>query len=324
MSEIMEYAKSADGIFREYVPGSIITEPGAYLNMPMSVYHGQPTDGPSISSSQLRKIFNESPAHYWDESPLNPDRQPFQDTEFTILGRAAHHLLLGEANFRQHFAIRPDTAPDGSGDWHGRKKSCQLWLAEQQLEGLTVVTKAQIEQIKGIEKAMLREPAIQSGILGGMIEVSLFYKDHETGIWVKARPDSIPKDNDAADLKVVSDITDSGISKGLGDQGYHQQAAVSKAAFREVLRRELDMFFLVYAEGKRPHSIRIDAIAPDEIDQGMAENRAALHLFKRCLEENYWPGPKNQAGDGGFVHRTKYARELAEKRLKRIELDLGL
>ena len=322
MSTEIELFANAVGVYT-YEPGTKITKPGIYLDMPMEVYHGQPTIEPSISSSQLRTIFNKSLAHYWLGSPLNPDREPFKDTEFTIVGRAAHHLLLGEARFRRYFTIRPSEAPDGR-DWHAANKTCKKWLDEAALEGLTVVTKAQIEQIKGMERALLLEPAVQGGILNGHVEASMFYQDRETGVWLKSRPDSIPNDNDAADMKVVSDITDEGISRGLGDNGYHAQAATVAAAVKHVLCRDLEHFFLIYVEGKRPHSVRIDTIDPEDIAQGHRENRAALHMFARALETNWFPGPKNIAGDGGIVRRTKFAREQAMRRLERIETDLGI
>lgn len=322
----LELFKDAVGVY-QYEPGTKVTKPGVYLDMPMSVYHGQPTVEPSISSSQLRKIFNHSLADYWLQSPLNPERQPFVDTEFTILGRAAHHILLGEAEFSKHFVIRPEDAPnDPEGrKWNANNKYCKQWLGEQQLRQLTVLTEDQVERIRQMEAALLREPPIAvGGILNGAIEASMFYRDEETGIWIKSRPDSIPNDADVADLKCVSDVTDEGISRSLGDQGYHQQAATTKSAMAAIFRRVMENFFLVYAQSAAPFSVRIDTIDPEDIHAGELENRAALHLFARALETNYWPGPKNLAGDGGIVSRTKFAREKAARRRERIEKELGL
>lgn len=307
---------------REYVPGTVITEPGAYLNVPMDFYHGNPCDGPSISSSGLRTIFTQSLKHYWDGSPLNPDRVDFKDTEFTILGRAAHHLLLGEADFDRYFVVRPETYQGEK--WNSNKSICKAWLAEQELSRRTVVTEAQMQQIRGIAASLQAEPIVQGGILNGYVEVSMFWKDAETGIWLKSRPDVVPNfSGDAADLKVVSDVSTEAISRALSDRGYHQQGALIGEAFREVLGMEMEHFSLVYAEGKRPHSVRIDEPHPEEIAQGHLENHAALKLFKRALETGEWPGPKNPSGDGGYIRRTKFAREQAEHRLKLIEQELA-
>lgn len=321
MTSYRDFAPDADGIY-EYVPGVKVDITCAIRGMPMDVYHGQPCAGVSASSSQLRTIFSKSLAHYWDQSPLNPDRQPFQDTEATVLGRAAHHLLLGESNFSDFFVIRPDTAPDGRA-WNGNNNSCKEWLAEQTLAGLTVLKPEQVEYIRGMSASLAAEPVIQGGILNGEVELSMFYQDRETGIWVKSRPDAIPNGSDSADLKCVSDVFDDGISRSLGDRGYHQQAGVVSEAMLHVFGRQMENFFLVYVEQKRPHSVRIDTIDPEDIAAGVEENRAALRLLKRALEADYWPGPKNPAGDGGFVRRTPWMREWAKRRVDQINAELS-
>jgi hypothetical protein len=305
---------------RQYEPGTVITEPGAYVDVPMSVYHGQPTDGPSISSSQLRTIFRKSLKHYWDESPLNPNRKEFTDTEATILGRAAHHLLLGEAEFSRYFAIRPELAPDGRA-WHGANKSCIEWMSQRELEGITVLKGEQLEQIRGMAETLAAEAP--PGILNGLVELSLFWRDEETGVWLKARPDAVPNSSgDAADMKCVADIFDEGIARGLGERGYHQQASLFSEASRHVLGVEMQNFFLVYVEQKRPHAMRVQTIHPDEIAAGIEENRAALRLFARALQTGEWTGPKSAAGDGGFIRRTNWDRERARRRLELINQEL--
>lgn len=307
--------------FREYAGGQI-TEPGAYIGVPMSVYHGQPTPGFSVSSSGLRTIFIQSLKHFWNGSALNPDREDIEQTEAIILGRAAHHLLLGENDFRKFFVERPTEAPDGRA-WNGNNKSCKDWLANAALEGLTVLTANQIEQIKGMAKSLAAEPIVQGGILNGYVEVSLFWQDPETLIWLKSRPDVIPNDSgDVADLKCVADVSDDGISRGLGERGYHQQAALVGDAFRETLAMEMEHFTLVYVEQKKPHCARFDEVSPQDIAEGAAENRAALRLLKRALDTNYWPGPKSLAGDGGYVRRTSWAARRAAERLAAINQEL--
>lgn len=314
--------KDKHGVFREWEPGMVITEPGIYLNMPMLAYHGQPCDGPSISSSGLRTIFGESLRHFWRFSSLNKKRIVKPQTEAMILGRAAHHLLLGEADFAGHFVQQPDTLLGEK--WNGNRTVCRNWKAEKELDGLTIITKKDLEKIELMEKALLEEPLVQGGILNGIIEASMFWKDEETGIWLKWRPDALPTDSgDAGDLKVVADITDEGISKNLGGFGYHQQGALGFEAMRVLLDVELTNFVLVYVESSEPFSVRVETVAPEEIQAGIEENKAALRLFKHALETNYWPGPKNKAGDGGYLRRTKWAQEKAARRIELINQELA-
>lgn len=318
----LDFTAGSDGIFRQYEPGKKITEPGAYLNVPMEVYHGQPTDGPSVSSSGLRTLFIDSPKHYWLGSHFNPEREDIEQTEAIVLGRAAHHLMLGEGDFSKFFAIRPETL-DGE-KWNGNRTACKKWLGEQALNGLTVLTPGQVEQIKGMSRSLAAEPIIQGGILNGAIEVSLFWKDPETGIWLKSRPDAIPNSSgDYSDLKCVADVSDDGISRSLGERGYHQQGALVGEASREVLKMEMEHFTLVYVEQKKPHCVRFDEIAPEEIRQGALENRAALRLLRRCIDTGYWPGPKSIAGDGGYVRRPSWSQKRAAERVAAIEMELA-
>jgi hypothetical protein len=123
--EKLEEKRAARSMFaaRQWT-GEKITEPGCYL-MPIEAYHSDCAAGPSISSSGLRQIEQESPAHYWAQSYLNPDREQEEDSEAFILGRAAHHLLLGEGSFAQKFCVRPAEW----SDW--RTKAAQQWRADQ-------------------------------------------------------------------------------------------------------------------------------------------------------------------------------------------------
>lgn len=317
---------SLDLSFKAWTPGTKITEPGAYLNIPMSAYHGDICDGVSVSSSGLRTIFLDSLKHFWNTTYLNPHREEDPPTEAMTLGRAGHHLILGEPDFKKHFVIQPETYYDRkSGQdkpWSGNSLSCKAWAAEQALEGFTIVTSKQIEQIKGMVKSLAAEPIVQGGILNGHVECSLFWKDAKTGIWLKSRPDNIPTSGaEASDLKCVADISDDGIARGLAAQGYEMQGGLVREAFRQVWQLDLEHFTLVYVEQKRPHCVRFDEIAPDELDAGERQNHAALRLLRRALDTGYWPGPKSMQGDGGYVRRPSYATNRAAQRLAAIEAE---
>lgn len=310
--------------FRHWTPGTKISEPGAYLGVPMSVYHGDPCVGRSVSSSGLRRAFIQSPKHFWDKCFYNPERDEDPQTEFMILGRAAHHVILGDdlGRFKELFVLRPDTL--NGEKWNGNRKDCKKWLADRELEGQTVLLQSQLDQVKGMVKSLSEEPIVRGGILNGHIEVSMFWIDDETGLWLKARPDVIPNDSgEVADLKCVSDISDGGLERGLGDHGYHQQGDLIREGLRETLRVAMTNFTLVYAESKRPHCIRFGDVPADELDDARNENRAALRLIKRGFDTGYWPGPKGQHGDGGPVRRTKWVRERAAERVAAINQELA-
>jgi len=291
--------------------GKKITKPGVY-DMPLLAYHGQPCDGPSVSSSSLRTIFTKSPAHFWVSSSLNPNAVPQEDTDAFILGRAAHHLLLGEDDFSTLFIVRPDEL-DGE-KWQGNRKACKAWLAHQQAAGRTVLKPEQIEKIRGMAKSLSRHPLIQAGILNGEIEKSLIFRDKETGIWIKSRPDTIPNDGgDVADLKTTTH-TGFDIDDSASKLRYDAQAAITKWALKAVLDIEMTSFSLVFVEKEPPHCVDVLTIQSEDIQRAEDDMRVALRVLRHCLDTGDWFGPSGTQNDARFLAFSQRVRERAEHR----------
>lgn len=267
--------------------GGKIAKPCMLSGVPMAVYHGQPTIGPSVSSSGLRTIWAESPAHFWCRSSLNPDRLPEEDNPAFNVGRLAHKLLLeGREGLADEFAVRPDCW----SDW--RTKEAKVWKEEQLAAGKTVITEDDLVAVIGMAESMARHPLIKAGILDGQVERSLFWKDAETGIWIKARPDVIPRASGmAADLKTTPSVSTEALERSLASFQYQMQAAVVRMALREVLGQTLDEFAFVWVEKAPPYCVRVTVLPGADVERGEMQVRAALRTMARCLETGEWPGP---------------------------------
>jgi PDDEXK-like domain of unknown function (DUF3799) len=290
-----------------------ISKPGLYAAIPMADYHGDCCDGPSVSSSGLRTIFDQSPAHYFVESPYNAQRIEPEEKEAFVLGRAAHHLLLGEDDFSTQFIVRPDEAPDGRA-WNGNNNSCRDWLVKQAKSGRTVLTPGQIETIRGMARVLADHPLIQSGILNGAIEQSLFWKDKATGVWLKVRPDAIPNDSgDFADLKTTIHYGFD-LDRDVSNRRYDMQAALAGMASREVLGREMESFSFVFVGKKPPYSVEILTLDKEDIQRAEHDIRVAIDTFAWCFEHNNWFGPAGTQLDARYVHISEFAKRDAEYR----------
>lgn len=81
--------------------------------MSMAWYHSQEVcDGPSVSSTGIRKAALESPHAFWKTWEGNPNRYPAKEPgDSLVLGRAAHSLILGDEVFEDHFIFVPEDAP---------------------------------------------------------------------------------------------------------------------------------------------------------------------------------------------------------------------
>jgi len=317
----------------QYKRDTKIAVPGIYVGVPMETYHGDLCVGPSISSTGLRTLWDKSPAHYFEDSYLNlrnedQDDDDDDDDEVKkekvafLFGRAAHHLLLGEDAFSTLFIMRPARAPDERA-WNGNNNSCKAWLAEQAAAGRTVLTPKQIKTIRRMAKSLAQQGLVQAGILNGLIEHSMVWRDKETGVWLKARPDAIPNDSgDFGDLKTARSINKQDLSKVIGDFGYHQQAALIAEGFETLTGQKMASFSDIFVETKAPCCSRIVTISQADIDRGREQNRHCIRLFAECVATKVWPGPAED--DAEDIELPKWKQEQIDRRLdwiKRAALD---
>lgn len=298
--------------------GRPISRAGAYSNVPISIYHsGKLCVGPSISSSGLRTIFSQSEAHYWDQSPFNPNRAERVESEAFIMGRATHHLLLGEPFFAKTFVVKPTEAPDGSGPWNGNKKVCRKWLEDQAKAERTVLTPDMVQRIKWMALALGKEHLVRAGALNGLIECTMAWPDPETGVWLLSRPDVIPTDSgDFVDLKTTTDVSFASLTRTVGEYGYHQQGALVEEGYKTIFKRDITSFSLYFIESRRPHCARMVTLKSEDLKLGAKQNRNALRRFVACMNSGVWPGPGGNQETVQYIEISDRQRELIETRLK--------
>lgn len=289
--------------------GELIDRPGLIKNVDMAFYHGQLTTTPSVSSSGLRTIWSKSPAHYFDTSYLNPNRPEESDRAHFSLGRAAHHLLLlGRKGFDEEFVVRPEQW----SDW--RTKDSQAWRTEMREAGKTIITMSELENIAGMAGSLGREPLVKAGILDGLVERTIVYRDPETGVMCKSRPDSIPADADFSDLKSCESVDDDSIQRSITNFGYNQQGATVRSAALHALGVVMQDFTLVFVEKSRPWCVRVVPIPVEDLDRGEQQNRVALWKFAHGIETGEWPGPGEELGEA-YRGLQPYARKRIDDRL---------
>lgn len=293
--------------------GKPIKFPGIYSGIDIDFYHSANICAePSISSTGLRKIFDKSPKHYWDQSPYNDKADDDDGTADMILGGATHHLLLGQERFDLKYVVRPETL--GGEKWHGSRPACKQWIANH--KGVTIITPAMVAQIKGMEKALLAEPLIKQGLLDGEIEHSLIWKDKETGMWLRGRPDAMPNASlDFVDLKTTTSILDDDLQSTIYNQGYYMQAALIAEGCEKILGMKMNSFTLVFVEKKRPFCVEVVTIKDNDIDRGHRANRMALRKFAECWKAKKWHGPNGEHNDARYIEMTSWHQKQIDAKL---------
>lgn len=317
--------------------GEPITRPGIYANVPMDDYHGRlvAEDEDSGSKSFLWTLFNDSPAHAYLKHYSNEDPEPMTATasEALLLGRAAHHMILGEADFSAKFVFHPETYPEGATypamigaekEWNGNSKWCKAWLKEQREKRREVLKPKHIDAIRGMAGGLYANPLVREGVLRGHIETTLIARDPRTGIWLKIRPDAMPTDSgDFSDLKTIADVSDEGIEKAIGETGIFLQGAMTRRVC-SLLGIEFNSFSPVFVEKKAPFCARVKTLTDGDLELGEKVLDASLELYKRCLDRTVWPGPGGEQQDADYAQMTTWKRAQIERTLAFIEKDSRL
>lgn len=304
--------------FTKWTGGSV-GKPGLYENLTLEAYHARDVcDGISISSSGLRTIFHRSPAHYWVDSVYNKNRIEDEPSREMIIGRATHHLMMGEPYFAELFRAAPTEVPNSKGvltPWSLRTNYAKNWVDEQRRAGKIAIFPKEIEQIEGMVAALAENPMVEAGAFDGYIERSGFWRDKETGIWLKIRPDVIPSDSgDFVDLKTTASVQWNDLQRTIAEQGYVQQFSLMREVFRN-LGFPVASATLIFVERKPPHCVRIVSLRPEDLDRGERQNRRALRAFVRCLKSEQWPGPGGVTRDAEEIYMPDWYRDQVEARL---------
>lgn len=288
-----------------------ITQPGTY-SISMEEYHGQPCAGPSVSGSDLRAVILESPAHFWNRWSFNPKRTPQPDKESWVLGRAAHHLFLGEDGFSLRYVQRP--LKIAGKPWHGSLNAAKAWLGEQAKRGRTVLSPLQVKKIRGMAHSLTAHPLVQLGILNGQVEQSLIWRHKKTGLYLKNRPDVVPNDGgDFADLKTAANFGEE-LDRDVFRYGYDMAAALTKWAAREVLGIEMTSFSFVFVSTEEPYPCEVVQLQPDDIASAEIDLGVALDTVAACLASGNWFGPGGSQQDARWALKPEWVKRSREYR----------
>lgn len=233
-----------------------------------------------------------------EKSPLKykfNQANPKPSTPAMLFGTALHCLVLEPDKFLETYVV--DKFP-GS-----RSKEAVAWRAEQVLAGKIIIDN-KIDDSKNIwgmsdwdKLHRMRDACLGHEILGILLqdfrpEVSIFWKEPNTGFMCKCRVDALPNDHDIAlDLKTTVDASYTEFMQSIGKWGYHHQAAhyadgLNAAGFTTYNKE----FLFAAVEKEPPFEIGIYYVGKDDFFKGYNRRMHNLEKFKECVLNNDWPG----------------------------------
>jgi len=151
----------------------------------------------------------------------------------------------------------------------------------------TILTAEEMKTLNAMKDNLFINEKAKELLTGGIIEQSYFWKDLDSGLILKSRPDLMHSEM-YIDLKTCSDASPRAYQREMIDYGYHIQGAMVRDAIRVLENREMNNVINICVETKYPFTVAIYII--DQIALNHAENHIKNLAFelKKCLEKNEW------------------------------------
>lgn len=252
-----------------------------------NVYHADPCDSPSLSSSIAKIILEQSPRHGWFcHSRLNPAYQSENKQAYDV-GSAAHTLLLGDG---RGLAVIDAENYKTKAAQDARDKAYANGLipllTRQHIDVLAMATSA---------RQQLDQHEASDAFTKGLPERTLVWKEGD--VWCRAMLDWLPDDPKRAydDFKSTSgSASPDHWQRNLFSMNYDIQAAFYRRGIRAVLGIHNPVFRFVIQETSAPYCLSVVALDPQAIDFANKKVVEAIHLWSACIERNEWPGYSNR------------------------------
>jgi len=245
-------------------------EPGFHDDIPEPEYHA---DRLSLSVSGAKTLLKAPALFRWRQD--NPEHKDVFD-----FGTAAHELVLGVG---PGIAIIPATSR-AKADQEAHKAAKEAAHAE----GKTPVTAEQYERIEAMADALSHHETAMRLLSEGRPEVSAYCEDDATGVMRRGRFDWLGP-TILTDYKSAATVEPWQFAGAVAKFGYHQQAAWYLDLARD-LDHPAQAFAFICQEKEAPYLIEVYDLDDAAIARGRELNNRALDLFRRCTEDDEWPG----------------------------------
>ncbi|WP_087587690.1 PD-(D/E)XK nuclease-like domain-containing protein [Prescottella equi] len=254
----------------------IVEQIGVYADIPDSVYH---SDRGSLSSSGARKLLPPScPAIFRYEQD-----HPRESTTAFDLGHAAHTLVLGYG---------AEIVEVKAGAWS--TKAAKEAREQAYAEGKTPLLSKEVAQVHGMAAALKAHPLAAALFADGEPERSMYWRDDETGVMLRMRPDWLPNQSTGrlivTDYKTSVDSNPDVFGKSAANFCYHQQAAWYLEGLAALGISNDAAFVFVVQSKTPPYLVSVVELHHDALMLGRRLNRRAIDIYADCHANNHWPG----------------------------------
>lgn len=252
---------------------------GLIYDMPNADYHATPAVSNTVLSSMAR-----SPAHCF-VLHVADDRRKMATSPAFFAGTLAHCAILEPAALLDRYMLKPDGLDM-------RTKEGKAWKAAMPAGVLTIDADeyanalAQRDAVQGV-------PELSELLATGTAEVSAFWRDDETGLQCKCRPDWVHTLSDGRvillDVKTTTDASPQQFTRAVWRYGYHRQAAWYSAGYARAAGVEVAGFVFASVTSAYPFIAAAHTLDDDYMRIGQDECRRLLDEYADCKLTGRWP-----------------------------------
>lgn len=252
-------------------------EPGIHT-MDIEAYHC----APGVSKTGLDALAI-SPAHYWRRHQ-DPERPAPKARAGQLEGNLAHCAVLEPAEFARRYAVGPAVNRNAAA-W-------KAFVADN--AGRIAIQPDQYEVAMRQADAVRALPEVCEALAHGAAEVSAFWRDPETQVLCRCRPDWAHDCGSEGvillDLKTCSDASAAGFARQAARKSYHRQDAHYSDGYAQASGRPVLAFIFAAVEDEWPYAANALMLDDASKEQGRRECRRLLATYAQCQQSGVWPG----------------------------------
>lgn len=238
---------------------------------------------PHLSKSQLSD-FMVSPENYY-RLHRDPNRPLREETPSMRIGTLTHCLTLEPDAFEERYAVGPDVSR-ATKDW-------KQWDAMQAPHKVRIKPDEHAASLAQAQ-SLRAHTEISELLSSGRPEVSAFWRDEETGLLLRCRPDWLHETSDGwiiLDVKTTSDkVSPSAFARTCATYGYGVQAALYSEGVEKATGKPVLAFLFGVVSTSYPYLSSCCMFDDDSLASAHKQYRAALTAYADCKEKGEWPG----------------------------------
>lgn len=236
-----------------------------------------------MGSSGLKELLR-SPRHFYYRHGL---QIPPPETAAQRIGKLVHAAILEPERYQVHLKVMPKFDKRTNAG----KAAYEDFMAARNAEDICV-SQEDHDLVLNVIEQVYKHPVARGVLLGGEREWSGFFREPQTGLLGKIRPDLMVRDEGMIlDVKTTTNASRSAFEKQIAQFRYDVQAAWYLHGAAQIDPNvEWRQYYLLAVEKTEPFVSSLFRMDNAALLCGEIAMRKALSRYLECTKSNHFPG----------------------------------